>query len=587
MSIATRLRRRTAVHRPQWTDADTWLAAAFVIGAILLYAGLWGNLSGGYLTHSGADQNLWEWFFSVTAKTVTDGGNPLFSDLQNQPLGVNLMANTSMLGIGLPLAPLTILFGPTVTWAVALTFGLAGTGFAWYRLFFRYLVRSRAAAALGGAFCAFAPPVISHATAHPNFVVGFVFPLLLGTLIRLARGDRPVRDGVLAGLLTAYQVFLGEEPLLIFAVALLVFGLAFLPTVADRARTVRALARGLGIGALVTLAIIAIPVWWQFFGPQSYQVLDHGQTGNDLAAFTHYASQSIAGDPASASQYAMNPTEENAFFGWPLVVLLVVLGYWLRRDGLARALGITALVMAWLSTGVELMVAHTGTGIPGPWAILTNLPPFDSVLESRLTLGAVPAIAALLAIATDRIRATASQQESPVRLLWLGTLTAVLLPLVPVPLETHERPPTPAFLADGTWKSYVDPGGTVVTVPLPSPGNSEPLHWQADAGLDFPLPGGYFVGPNGPDDPRGRYGAPLRPTAQLLETVADKGESAGETDAERSAAKRDLRYWHADVVVLVPRDHDEALWRTVSALLGQPGRQVNGVWIWDVRKLTR
>jgi hypothetical protein len=585
MTVPTRRRDRAVLERPQWTDADTWLATAFLLGALLLYVGLWSDLGSGYLTHSASDQNLWEWFFAVAAKSVTDGGNPLFTHLQNQPLGVNLMANTSMLGLGIPLAPLTLLCGPTVTWAVVLTVGLAGTGFAWYRLFFRYLVTSRAAAALGGAFCAFAPPVVSHATAHPNFVVGFVFPLLLGTLIRLARGDRPVRDGVLAGLLTAYQVFLGEEPLLIFGLALLVFGLAYLPTTADRARVARTLARGLGIGALVTLAIVAIPLWWQFSGPQSYEVIDHGRTGNDLAAFTHYAGQSLAGDPETAGTYAMNPTEQNAFFGWPLVVLLVVLGFWLRRDRVARALGITVLAMAWLSTGVTLNVAHTDTDIYGPWALLTKLPPFDSVLESRLTLGAVPAIAALLAIAADRIRATTRNLESPARLLWIGALTAALLPLAPLPLETHERADTPTFFADDTWKSYVD-GGTVVTVPLPSPGNTDPLHWQVDAGLDYAIPGGYFVGPNGPTDPRGRYGAPQRPTERLLDTVAQKGEPAGATAEERAAARQDLRYWRADVVVLVPRANDEALRETVDALLDTASREVNGVWLWDVRHLT-
>ncbi|MCU1647783.1 MAG: alg5, partial [Nocardia sp.] len=45
------------------------------------------------------------------------------------------------------------------------------------------------------------------------------------------------------------------------------------------------------------------------------------------------------------------------------------------------------------------------------------------------------------------------------------------------------------------------------------------------------------------------------------------------------------RYWRADVLVLPPADHSDALRRTVDQLLGFPAQQVDGVWLWDVRGL--
>jgi hypothetical protein len=48
----------------------------------------------------------------------------------------------------------------------------------------------------------------------------------------------------------------------------------------------------------------------------------------------------------------------------------------------------------------------------------------------------------------------------------------------------------------------------------------------------------------------------------------------------------DLRYWHADVLVLPPRTNDTALRSTVDLLLGTPGQFVGGVWVWDVQPLT-
>jgi hypothetical protein len=451
-------------------------------------------------------------------------------------------------------------------------------------------VSSRVAAAIGGAFCGFAPSIISHANAHPNFVAWFVLPFIALKVIRLAQGERPVRNGVILGLLLAFQIFLGEEPLFIGALTFVVFALAYL---ASRPREfpqlVRPLLTGLAIAGGVALVIVAYPLWWQFFGPQSYSTLEHGPVGNDTAAFTRFATQSLAGDANAAADVSMNRTEENAFFGWPLIVIMVVVTIWLWRDVVARSMAIAMFLMAWLSTGVQLTVAHDATGIPGPWKWLADLPLFDSVLESRFAMGCVPLIGALLAIATDRVFIAAGQPgepQLPVRLLWLGALVAVLLPIVPTQLVVKDRPPTPQFFTDGTWRTYVGQGGTVVTVPLPSGGNSEPLHWQIDAGLGFALPEGYFVGPNSPTDKHGRYGAMQRPTSVLLDSVNETGTVPPISDQQREEALADLRYWRADVVVLNPRQNSQALRTTVDLLLGKPGELVDGVWIWNVQALT-
>ena len=143
---------------------------------------------------------MWEWFFAVTAHSLVHLENPLGTVLQNHPLGVNMMANTAMFGVSIPLAPVTLLFGPTVTFVLVLTLGLFGTAFAWYRLFARELVRSRTAAIIGGLFCGFAPAMISHASAHPNFVVLFLLPVIVQRMLAMLRRPvRPVRDGVLLG----------------------------------------------------------------------------------------------------------------------------------------------------------------------------------------------------------------------------------------------------------------------------------------------------------------------------------------------------------------------------------------------------
>ncbi|WP_371827716.1 glycosyl transferase [Amycolatopsis sp. WQ 127309] len=567
----------------------------FLLFTILLYNGLWFDLKRGYLWNGASDQSQWEWYSTVVAKSVLHFQNPFTTDLQNYPYGVNMAANAAMFGLNIPLAPITLTFGATLTWAIVLTAGLAGTAIGWYWVFSRHLVPNRTAAAIGAAFCGFAPPMISHGNAHPNFVVLFVLPFIALKAFQIARDERPVRNGVVLGLLVAWQILLGEEPLAIFGLTFLVFVIAYLvPHRAEVRGMLAPLAKGVGLGAVVALLIAGFPLYWQFFGPQSFHSLLHGPAGNDTAAFTRFATQSIAGWPESAADVSMNRTEENAFFGWPLIVLVVVLTIWLWRDVVARALAITTYVLAFLSLGVEITVAHQDTGIPGLWKWLGQLPLLDSLLESRLAMGCIPAVGGLLAIATHRVWTAAAEQPEPLdgkqrfplRLVWVGAVVAVLLPIAPTELVTHERPLSPPFFADGIWRQYIAPGGSLVPVPLPSTGEAEPLHWQVDAGLGYPMPEGYFVGPTSAEDRSGRYGAVPLPTSDLFAEVERTGQTAEVTEADRTQALVDLRKWNADVLVVGPRQNQEALKSTVELLLRKPAEFVGGVWVWDVRALT-
>ncbi|MEV5568107.1 dolichyl-phosphate beta-glucosyltransferase, partial [Streptomyces sp. NPDC052196] len=167
---------------------DLVLGALFLLASVLLYKNLWHGLGRSYLTDSGQDQNQWEWFFAVTADNVAHLRDPLFTTVQNFPDGVNLMGNTPMLGLSVPLAPVTLAFGPSLTWALVLTVGIAATAYAWYWLFARRVTENRWAAGLGGALAAFAPPMISHGNAHPNFCVLFMLPLIIDRALRLCEG---------------------------------------------------------------------------------------------------------------------------------------------------------------------------------------------------------------------------------------------------------------------------------------------------------------------------------------------------------------------------------------------------------------
>ncbi|WP_157120864.1 DUF6541 family protein [Nocardia miyunensis] len=582
--------------------ADLVIATLYLILATYVLSGQWRDTHDGYLVKSGQDQFMWEWFFAETAHAIAHLQNPLGTHLQNFPAGVNMMANTAMFGVGVPLIPVTMLFGPTVTFVLVLTLGLSATAFAWYWLFSRELVRSRFAAAIGGLFCGFAPAMISHANAHPNFVLLAALPAMATLLIRMTRRalaeegvNRTGRDMLLlAGLLTL-QIAFGEEPLLIFAIAFAVFAIVYLlhrPRAA--VRVLRALTPTVAGATLITLALTAIPLWWQFRGPQSYASIDHGPMGNDVKTLTQFPSESLGGEFAPGQNVAINPTEQNAYFGWPLLILVAVAAMllWRRRDRsgneragyrVVRACTVVILGFGVLSLGATAMFGTHSTGITLPWHWLENLPLLDTMLETRFAMAAVPAIAAILVLATER--ALSYWQNSltePRPLIWFAALGLALVPLTPTILPVTHRPDVPSFFTDGTVERYVT-DGSVVIAPPPTRLNAGPLRWQYAANFDFPIAGGYFVGPMA--DKKGGYGPIDRPTAGLLMDVKRTGHIPRVDAATRERARKDLRYWHADIIVLPPTRNADALRTTLDQLLGVPGQHVDGVRLWDVRGL--
>ncbi|GAB2924669.1 dolichyl-phosphate beta-glucosyltransferase [Streptomyces heilongjiangensis] len=565
--------------------ADVLAVTVFLLMAVALYAGRWIDPNGRYLPDSLQDQNQWEWFFAVTADNVTHLRNPLFTDLQGFPDGVNLMANTVMLGLSVPLTPVTLALGPAVTLGLVMTLGLAATAAAWYRLFVGRLVRHRGAAFTGAALAAFAPPMVSHANAHPNFIVLFMIPLIVEQSLRLCAGTRTVRDGVVLGLMAAYQIFLGEEPLLLAAMGMLLFAAAYGAVRPDVARAAwRPLLKGLGVAVLTTLPLVAFFLSWQFFGPQSYKNIEHGDNaGNSPLALLSFAERSLlAGDARRADALSLNPTEQNAFYGWPLVLLALGIVVRLWERPLVKALGFTAVAAAVLSLGPEIRLPQTDLVVPGPWALLADRPLFESVIEGRVAMVCAPVLGMLLALAFAQL---ARVPGFGTRYVGFLAIALALLPIVPAPLKSQERPEVPAFIADGTWRRYVDTeaGETLVPVPLPDPGNAEALHWQTTARFGFRMPGGYYNGPYG-EDRAGIYGAVPRHTSALLREVRHTGRTPVIGEAWQAQARKDFAYWHAGALVLRPQYYDEQLRATVDKLVGRPGRWVGGVWVWDLHE---
>jgi hypothetical protein len=572
---------------PTRVFTDVWAVVSYLALALLVLVQLWLSPATRVLASNDDDHGFFAFVLAHGERVVFHGANPLFSDRMNVPDGVNMMANTSVLALSLPMAPVTHFLGAGVSVVLLLTLGLAGTAFAWYWVLSRHLVRSPLAAWIGGLWCGFAPAMVSHANGHINFVSQFVVPFIGWQVLRLREPGRAVRGGIVLGLLVVLQVFINEEVLLFTALTLGVFVIAY---AALAWRTARGLAgrfaAGLAVAAGTALVPLAYPLWFQFTGPQSYrgQPFEPGKFVTDLLALGAYARQSLAGNGEIARALSVSPTEDNTFFGVPMLVMIGVAVYLLWRNLAARALAIAGLALLIASLGPRLRVGGHDTGFPLPFALFSHVPIIDLVSVTRFAMVPATIVGVLLALAADRAPLLPRRRRM---LFWAGLLLAIV-PVLPKPLPVVAAEPLPPFLAQQQWRRYVTGDQTLVTVPLPEVTTGRAgMRWFALSGLGYPVPRGYFMGPaNPPADLTGSWNAPARPTDVLLRRAAAYGRMPVVSDAERRAAVADLRYWRAGAVVLVPGTPNHDLLNSLlTQLLGGPPQQVGGVLLWDVRDL--
>src|SRR5690348_776863 len=96
-------RARLRLPRPP-SRTDLSVLAVYVLGALYVLQRLVAD-PGGRVQDNVPDQTLFEWVLGFGSRVATDQLYPFVTDRLNTPVGINLLANTSVLGIGLPLTP--------------------------------------------------------------------------------------------------------------------------------------------------------------------------------------------------------------------------------------------------------------------------------------------------------------------------------------------------------------------------------------------------------------------------------------------------------------------------------------------------
>ena len=586
-------------------NARRWHLAVAVVAlglATWVTSTMWADPYRRTLVENAGDHAFFEWLLGYGVYLTQHGADPFFTTMMNVPLGVNLAANTSITVYIVLFAPISWLFGPQVSFVLILTLNLACGAIAWYAFLLRYITRVHAAAAVAGLFGGFAPGLVSHANGHLNWSAGWVAPLVLWWVLKLRQPGRWLRNGVVLGICVAVGFSIAAEGLFFTALASGLFLIVWASAGATRAEARAAtptVLKGLAVTAVVTLALLAYPLYMHFAGPQSFSGTGFNQRHyvEDVAAYFAWAGRSMAGWAGLDSSWlSPNATEQASFFGLPLMVLTIVslVVLWRRADGgrraTLRALILVGAVFMVLSWGPRLQIFEYESPIMLPYAALAHVPLFDSALPSRFALVVAGVITVVLAMSAEQML-TARSLSVRAQTTWAAAFAVALVPLLPVPLRTMERSVEPAFIADGTWQRFVPDGGVLTALPLAVNTAADAQRWQAytmaRGGPQFRIPDGYFLGPGGYGG-TGRIGAPWRRTDWLLFQAAAYGYVGRIDDWDRAQARRDFAYWGVDAVFLADRitGADGMLFRsaleiTATDLLGPPER-VEDVLVWRI-----
>ncbi len=558
--------------------------------AVVLWVHAWAEGASTHTLCGCGDPALFLWFFQWPATALAHGGNPFYSTALFHPSGINLLAQTSVTGLSLPLVPVTWIWGPVASLNVASTITPALTAFTAFVVVRRWAPWTPAAF-LGGLLYGFSPfALTSLEFAHLMTAALMLLPLILAVLdeILVRQHHGAIGAGLLLGLLLFAQFFLSSELLAIAAVIVVVCVVALvaaaLVTDRDRLRrqaphAARALAVGLGLGAV----LLAWPVWFALDGPAHFSGLvwpNISKLGGFLpSSFVTTAYPSPRFVFLTLGGYEGAPLASSAYLGWSLLVVLVAgtLAFW--RD---RRLWFFGFMLA-------LCVACSLEARPGQWEpsrIFSKIPVIENVIEQRFMAIGFLAAAVLLAVILDRVHRTAPDWRGAV-----GALAVTGVALAPMAATFGPRLPfamRPVILP--RWYAEVAPtlpaGRVLLSYPPPFSGIQNAMAWQAVNRMQYSQAGG-----GGPQGVAKRAGsaAPGFKVLSLLAFGVGRPLPTG-TPAQFAAVRHALAVWRVNTVVIATdpeaplhqQGRDPAYAAAfMTATLGRPPTVQAGAWVWD------
>ncbi len=360
------------------------------------------------------------WWFAWTAFAVPHGHDVFLAQWQNYPEGQNFGVNGSMLALGVLFMPITKVFGPIVSWNIALRFALAISASSMCFVLRRW-VTWWPAAFFGGLLYGFSAYILANAGNYLFLIfvpLPPVFFLLLHEIL-VRQKWRPSRVGALLGVVCFLQFFIWSEVLVgMVFVGVIATGLFLLVNRHRLQEIWRYGVRAFVFGGVVGGVLLLPPGAFTLFGPQN----THGSPTQGLVndAFPPDLLGSIVPQfqwLSSKGLTAMATThfgwDSAEYLGIPMIVVLACFAIFLRKPKTMLFTGAMALITFSLSLGSPLWIDGHKTPVPLPWAVFTHLPLVGGFTPVRFFLFTGLFVAAMFAMGLDEVRRRLTATDRP------------------------------------------------------------------------------------------------------------------------------------------------------------------------------
>ena len=380
--------------------------------------------------------------------------------------------------------PFTAVGGPILTynvWTVLAPALSAWTAF----LLARYLTNDWGAGFVGGYLFGFSSYELGQMLGHLATDAVFLIPLTALFCIQRARGEiSRLRFVARLTLVLLLELGLSTEVLaslcVLGAIVWLIFSI-FAPS-PDRPGLWR-LAGDIVLTAVFTLALASPFLFYVLRGVSEVpaQINSPTRYSADLLNFVVPTQVSLLGGRPFAgisSLFTGNDSEQGAYLGLPLLVLLAC---YFRRHAAShygRALLATLVVLALFSLGPLLQVGGEPTPIRLPWSLAARVPLIRQALPTRFTM-----YVALTAAIIAALHLSASPTHRQ-RIFRFTLAIIACVALVPnVSLYAWSAPSDVPFFRPQNISGELGEAPNVIVLPYDLSGRS--LVWQLDSGMSF------------------------------------------------------------------------------------------------------
>jgi len=466
-----------------------WLATLLPLALyVALSLGLFGvpvipHLGSQIIASDAIDASAFMWLLAWWPHALLHGLNPFVTHAMFVPDGFNLTWSTGMPGPSLLLAPITLAFGPAVTWNII---QLASPALSAWTAFLlcRHVTGRTGPSLVGGYIYGFSPYMLTHLTGGPHLALVPLLPIFLLLVLRRLEGSIGSRAFVVwMALAMIAQFSISTEVLAtatLFGAFALLLTLALLP---ERRAAVLGVVKLLTLALAVTVVAVSPYLLYLEFGhhyPPGVTFFSADVRSlvvpPALVALAHHR-----GVPAIGSS-----TE--SYLGVPLVILIAWFTWQGRRRRVTWVLAGSLAIALILALGATVFVHGHVTSIHGPWWLFRQLPILRYAIAVRFAVFYLLPAAVMVAMLLSRW----SLREPRGAAAWGLAALAVVFIVPDVGSSAFDTPiADPPFFASGTYKAYLRPSDNVLTIP--AWGQNE--RWQADTNFRFNLSDGYLGNP--------------------------------------------------------------------------------------------